>query len=289
MQKIQDIERLSERCDLSIGEFCFSVMDAVKALIAYVDRGYCYRYVNGAYSRFFNKSVDSCLGRHVSEVIGSMLFENGVKPDFDRCFNGERVTSEGWLPLPKIGERYLEVRYFPHICDDEVIGAAVVAHDLTGKKTMIRDAIAQNKELELNLERLTESNRQLQQLLEGVLSDHERTESNAYCRVSESIAPYLRALKAEAGDSRTAVIADNIESTILNYKPKLDRKLYKLNPSLSAKERRIAHLIVEGKTSQEIADIIGKSVKTVEYYRSSLRRKLGLSGHRVSLRTFLIT
>jgi DNA-binding CsgD family transcriptional regulator len=129
----------------------------------------------------------------------------------------------------------------------------------------------------------------LRQLLENVTADRERTESNAYYRVSESIAPYLQALKCQEPSERTAALADNIETAILNYKPRLDRKLYKLNPALSSRERRVAHLIVEGKTSQEIADIVEKSVKTVEYYRSSLRKKLGLSGHRVSLRTFLVS
>ncbi|WP_147819846.1 helix-turn-helix transcriptional regulator [Salidesulfovibrio onnuriiensis] len=289
MHGLPEMGRLHERCDVSLGEFCFSVMDAVKALIAYVDRGYNYRYVNEAYSRFFNKPMEACLGGHVCEVMDPAVFEAGIKPQLDACFTGKTVAHEGWLPLPELGECYVDVRYFPHIVDNDVVGAAVVAHDLTDKKAMIRDVVTQNRELESNLKQLAESNRKLQLLLEGALSDRQKTESKAYDRVSESIAPYLRALKAESGDSRTAELADSIESALLNYKPELDQKLYKLNPGLSAKERHIAHLIVGGKTSQEIAEILEKSVKTVEYYRSSLRKKLKLDGRRISLRTYLVS
>ena len=47
--------------------------------------------------------------------------------------------------------------------------------------------------------------------------------------------------------------------------------------SLSSREREVLQLVVEGKRSAEIADILFLSVKTVETYRSRLMRKLGIS------------
>jgi len=46
---------------------------------------------------------------------------------------------------------------------------------------------------------------------------------------------------------------------------------------LSPREREILQLIVEGKTSAEIAGILFLSPKTVETYRSRLKQKLGIS------------
>ena len=46
--------------------------------------------------------------------------------------------------------------------------------------------------------------------------------------------------------------------------------------SLSIREREVLQLIVEGKSSAEIAGILSLSPKTVETYRSRLMRKLGL-------------
>lgn len=46
---------------------------------------------------------------------------------------------------------------------------------------------------------------------------------------------------------------------------------------LSPREREVLQLVVEGKTSAEIADVLSLSVKTVETYRSRLMHKLGIS------------
>ncbi len=47
--------------------------------------------------------------------------------------------------------------------------------------------------------------------------------------------------------------------------------------SLSEREREILQLVVEGKSSAKIAEILFLSVKTVETYRSHLMQKLGIS------------
>jgi DNA-binding NarL/FixJ family response regulator len=45
---------------------------------------------------------------------------------------------------------------------------------------------------------------------------------------------------------------------------------------LSAREREVLQLVVEGKSSAEIADIVHLSRKTVETYRSRIMKKLGV-------------
>ncbi len=47
--------------------------------------------------------------------------------------------------------------------------------------------------------------------------------------------------------------------------------------SLSARERQVLQLVVEGRTSVEIAQAANLSTKTVETYRSRLMKKLGVS------------
>ena len=47
--------------------------------------------------------------------------------------------------------------------------------------------------------------------------------------------------------------------------------------SLSPREREVLQLVVEGRSSTEIAEILSLSPKTVETYRSRLMEKLGLS------------
>jgi DNA-binding CsgD family transcriptional regulator len=42
-----------------------------------------------------------------------------------------------------------------------------------------------------------------------------------------------------------------------------------------------------GKTPKEIAGILNLSEKTVEFYRKSIRRKIGITNQSINLRTFL--
>ena len=45
---------------------------------------------------------------------------------------------------------------------------------------------------------------------------------------------------------------------------------------LSARERQVLQLVVEGRTSAEVAELLGLSPKSVESYRSRMLKKLGL-------------
>jgi len=45
---------------------------------------------------------------------------------------------------------------------------------------------------------------------------------------------------------------------------------------LSSREREVLHLIAEGRSSKEIAGILGVSVKTVSFHRENIKRKLGV-------------
>ena len=51
-------------------------------------------------------------------------------------------------------------------------------------------------------------------------------------------------------------------------------------PSLTMREREVIQLLAEGKTTKEVASLLGVSLKTAETHRSNLMRKLGL--HSVS-------
>lgn len=53
------------------------------------------------------------------------------------------------------------------------------------------------------------------------------------------------------------------------YDPALDR--------LTPRHKQILRLLGEGKTSQQIADVLGVSHRTIEFHRASIRRALGIT------------
>lgn len=52
------------------------------------------------------------------------------------------------------------------------------------------------------------------------------------------------------------------------------------HPSLSRTEMRVAGLVGEGRTTKEVAALLGVSPVTIEYHRNNMRKKLGLNGLR---------
>ena len=49
-----------------------------------------------------------------------------------------------------------------------------------------------------------------------------------------------------------------------------------VNSLLTKTEMRILHLVMDGKSNKEIADLLNRSVRTVEVHRSHIMRKLGV-------------
>jgi DNA-binding NarL/FixJ family response regulator len=73
-------------------------------------------------------------------------------------------------------------------------------------------------------------------------------------------------------DKVSSMIADDF---ITRYRPENTKSPVE---RLSTRELEILHMVVEGKGSKDIADIINLSPKTVETYRGRLMQKLGVKG-----------
>ena len=58
--------------------------------------------------------------------------------------------------------------------------------------------------------------------------------------------------------------------------------------TFTPREIQVANLIVEGKTSKEIADLTNAAPCSIDFQRNYIRKKAGLTGKKTSLRTFLI-
>lgn len=69
-----------------------------------------------------------------------------------------------------------------------------------------------------------------------------------------------------------------ISETMIDHYVSLTRSTPTQSPleKLSSREREVLQLVVEGKSSAEIAEVLFLSVKTVETYRSRLMQKLGV-------------
>jgi len=80
------------------------------------------------------------------------------------------------------------------------------------------------------------------------------------------------------------IIQTKLDHILSSFAHNFSALYYDLTPS----QIEIANLIKLGKTNKQIASIVGPSIKTIEFHRTNIRKKLGLKSRRDNLRTHLL-
>ena len=81
------------------------------------------------------------------------------------------------------------------------------------------------------------------------------------------------------------IIKSNLNELISPFARKLSLKYLDLTPS----EIQIANLVRLGKNSKQISEIMNISRRTVDVHRKHIRTKIGISGKKANLRSYLIS
>jgi transcriptional regulator with GAF, ATPase, and Fis domain len=76
------------------------IVEFTTIVVGMVDQNYVYHYVNDAYCAAFNKTRQEIIGSTVAGLFGQEMFDQTLKPHYDRCFDGEKVTFQSWVDLP---------------------------------------------------------------------------------------------------------------------------------------------------------------------------------------------
>jgi two-component system CheB/CheR fusion protein len=150
------------------------LMNAVPALISYVDRDCRYALVNQTYQRWLGLEPQHIKGRAVSEVLGPAAWER-VRPRMRRALAGQVVEYEDHLVYRDGGVRWVRASYTPDRDPDGTVrGVVVLVHDLSERKAAeeaLREAAERTERLRLAAE---SSNRAKDRFL-AVLSHELRT------------------------------------------------------------------------------------------------------------------
>lgn len=110
------------------------VMDAVPALLSYVDAEFHYRRINKGYERWFGLKRQDIEGRHAREAIGEASWEL-VRPRMERAMAGETVSYEEYMPYAKGGARWVEATFVPdRDAAGRVQGIVALITDISARK-----------------------------------------------------------------------------------------------------------------------------------------------------------
>jgi len=88
-------------------------VEGAEEMIGVVDRQYRFLLANRQYLKMRNLTREQVVGHFIADVLGKEIFETGIKPKLDECFQGRVVRYEMKFSYPTAGERDLLLSYFP--------------------------------------------------------------------------------------------------------------------------------------------------------------------------------
>lgn len=142
--------------------------------------------------------------------------------------------------------------------------------------------------LKMNSESLEETNVALKVLLEMRERDKKELERSVMFNVRQLTEPYLEKLKNNGLNEKQKGCLDLLESSIEELVLPFSRDLVVSEMNLTPSQLRVANLIRFGKSSKEIGEALGVSLKTVETHRRNIRAKLGLTKTKANLQSHLV-
>jgi PAS domain S-box-containing protein len=180
--------------------------------------------------------------------------------------------------------------------DGEPIGIIGVTRDITERKEAeealkkAHDELKKRtRELEIKKNSLEELNTAMKVLLKKREEDKTEIESNVLTNVKELIEPYFEKIKKTKLDDQQKALLSIMESNVNEIISPFIRKMSLKYLNLTPTEIQIANLIRHGSMTKEIAELMNISPKTVETHRRNIRRKIGLDGKQVNLRSHLFS
>jgi DNA-binding CsgD family transcriptional regulator len=169
------------------------------------------------------------------------------------------------------------------------VGFMGIARDITDRKQAEKTLRAREEELQAKTRNLEEVNTALKVLLKQREEDRRELEENVMTNLNDTVLPHLDRVRTLTKEKRLRegleALKDNLEALTSPFSYRLSSKYL----NLTSTEIEIANLVKQGKTTKEIADLMKVSNKTVEVHRLNIRKKLGLSNQKMSLRTHLLS
>jgi len=173
---------------------------------------------------------------------------------------------------------------------DRDASKVIVTHENITQIIEIQEALAKKEaELRGERERLEETNIALRVLLRQRDEDKKRTEETIYVNVDQLVLPYVEQLFQGRLTEKQRTLTEVIDTNLRDIVSPFLRTLTTVHTMLTPQEIEVANMVRSGRSSKEIAEVLGISVSGVDFHRKKLRQKLGLTNSPKNLRSYLLS
>lgn len=161
-----------------------------------------------------------------------------------------------------------------------------LTHTVNELKIALETLLVRERELQEKNRELQDLNTALSIMLRRREQDRNDIRKEIAAETAETVIPLLKKAKTQVtGPAKDYM--ETAQANLLDVFAKHPSDVVLVNARLAPRELQIVHYIRQGKTSKEIADLLGLSVRTVEAYRENIRIKLRIKNKKKNLRKFL--
>ncbi len=180
--------------------------------------------------------------------------------------------------------------------DDTLAGLVGVMVDITERKRAEEELkihyeylekLVQERtaELESKTKTLEEVNIALKVLLKHQEEDKQELEDRFVANVKQLIIPFAEKMRNTGLDERQLAFMSIIESYLNNITSAVIKKMHQFN--FTPMEAKVASLIKEGRSTKDIAQVMGIASSSVNTHRNNIRKKLRITNKKANLRSHL--
>lgn len=275
------------------------IIDSMSAHVAVLDESGTILETNLSWQEFArNNGMQEpcdCIGINyfgVCEAPGTVdpyADENKVAEGIRKVLRGELNEFFSHYPCHSpTHKRWFAVRVVPFRESEK--SHAIITHENITPIIEVQEALKE-KELELRneRERLEETNIALRVLLQQRDQDKKRIEETIYVNVDRLVLPYIEQLQMGRLSDKQLTLVEVIDANLRDIVSPFLQNLSALNMLLTPQEISVANMVRSGRTSKEIAEVLGISTSGVDFHRKKLRQKLGLTNSSQNLRSYLLS
>ncbi|MFC1692894.1 helix-turn-helix transcriptional regulator [Candidatus Latescibacterota bacterium] len=143
------------------------------------------------------------------------------------------------------------------------------------------------KELKTKATNLDEMNTALQVLLKHQDKEKKNMEYEILAKLKTLVFPYLKKLYLGVTDEVYKNYTKIIEKNLNEITKSFSDQFIELYTNLTPTEIQVASLVIDNKTTNEIATLMNIGETTVSFHRKNIRIRLGISGKKTNLRSYL--
>ncbi len=173
---------------------------------------------------------------------------------------------------------------------EELVRANIrLKREIEERRQAEQSLLQKEEELRMKSLNLEEANTALKVLLKRGEQDKQELEDKVLANIKELVLPYVEKLKMGNLDEKQKTYVEILESNLNDIISPFLKKLSSHYLNLTPTEIQVADLIKDGKSTKQIAEVLGISERAVEFHRNNIRDKLGLKNSKTNLRSYLMT